>query len=441
LQQPTTPYLTCLVIGAGGREHALAWALARSPEVAHVYVAPGNAGTAWPANPDASGWQPRAAAENVAIPVGDIDALKQFALDHEVGLTVVGPEVPLAAGIVDAFIAAGLPVFGPVKAAAQLEASKAFAKQFMVANNIPTAAYAMHQNFETALEYVRMLNRPLVVKADGLAAGKGVIVCADRLEAEAALKQIMSDRDFGTAGDKVVIEERLQGREISALAFCDGSTYALMPLTRDHKRVFDNDEGPNTGGMGAYGPLPDGDAALREAIGRDFIQPALDALAAQGTPYVGVLYAGLMQTPDGLRLLEYNCRFGDPETQVILPLLESSLAAILRACVEGRLTDAAPQWREGVCMTVGLASGGYPGNYPTGLPISGLDATAPDVVVFHAGTAQRDGQTVTAGGRVLSVSAWGEDLPAAAARAYDHIEAIAFSGMHYRRDIGGGRSA
>ncbi len=428
--------ITCLVVGSGGREHALAWALARCPEVAQVYVAPGNAGTEWAANPQAAGWQPCAAASNVAIRADDVAALRDFALENNVDLTVVGPEVALAAGLVDAFQAARLRVFGPVQAAAQLESSKAFAKVFMQEHAIPTAAFAAFTDFEAAGAYVRALNGPCVVKADGLAAGKGVLMCDDANDAEAALRQIMLDRAFGSAGTQVVVEERLIGREISALAFCDGHSYALMPLTRDHKRVYDDDQGPNTGGMGAYGPIPDGDAALRDMIGATVIQPALDGMAARGTPFAGVLYAGLMQTANGLKVLEFNCRFGDPETQVILPLLDDDLARILIACVEGRLAETTPHWRDGVCVTVGLASANYPGDYPTGLAITGLDAAAVDVVVFHAGTTRRDGEIVTAGGRVLSVSAWGVELADAAKRAYARIPNIHFDGMHYRTDIG-----
>jgi len=430
-------HLNVLVVGSGGREHALAWALARSPEVARVYVAPGNAGTERPANPQATGWQPRAAASNVAIKADDVAALREFALEHRIDLTVVGPEVTLAAGLVDVFQAADLRAFGPLQAAAQLESSKAYAKAFMLEHGIPTAAFATFTDFEAARAYVRALDAPCVVKADGLAAGKGVLMCDGADDAEAALRQILVEQAFGGAGAQVVVEERLEGREISALALCDGQHYALMPLTRDHKRVFDDDQGPNTGGMGAYGPIPDGDEALRERIGRTVIQPVLDGMAARGTPFVGVLYAGLMQTADGLKVLEFNCRFGDPETQVILPLLDDSLARILLACIDGRLNETTPCWRDDVCVTVGLASANYPGVYPTGLTISGLEQESQDVVVFHAGTARRDGEVVTAGGRVLSVSAWGVDLADAAEHAYGHIPHIHFDGMHYRTDIGG----
>jgi phosphoribosylamine--glycine ligase len=429
--------LNCLVVGSGGREHALAWALARAPEVARVSVAPGNAGTTWAANAAATGWQPHAACTRVDIQADDVAGLRDFALAEGIDLTVVGPEAALAVGLVDAFQAAELRAFGPVQAAAQLESSKAFAKAFMQAHGIPTAAFASFHDFEAARAYVRTHDGPCVVKADGLAAGKGVLMCDNADDAEAALRQIMVEQAFGGAGAQVVIEERLEGREISALAFCDGQHYALMPLTRDHKRVFDDDLGPNTGGMGAYGPIPDGDDALRETIGRTIIQPVLDGMAARGVPFVGVLYAGLMQTSAGLKVLEFNCRFGDPETQVILPLLDDSLARILLACTEGRLNETTPCWRDGVCVTVGLASANYPGSYPTGLTISGLEQPSPDVVVFHAGTAQHDGAVVTAGGRVLSVSAWGTDLPDAAARAYAHIPHIHFDGMHFRSDIGG----
>jgi phosphoribosylamine--glycine ligase len=417
-----------LVIGSGGREHALVWALSHSPQAGELYVAPGNAGTA------------RDGFHNVAISSDDTPALLQFALDHKIDLTVVGPEVPLANGIVDQFQASGLCIFGPSQQAAQLESSKAFAKQFFVDQHIPTTQYARFDAYAPALDWVRAFNRPMVVKADGLAAGKGVIMCDDVADAEAALRRIMLDDEFGAAGQTVIVEERLSGPELSVLAFCDGHDVLLMPTSRDHKRVFDNDAGPNTGGMGAYAPVPGISTELLDTIRRSVIQPAVDGMAARGTPYMGVLYAGMMLTAEGPKTLEFNCRFGDPETQVILPLLQSDLVEIMLACTAGKLAEVAPQvqWHAGACATVVLASGGYPGHYAKGLPITGLaqaDQHA-DVKVFHAGTALKDEQVVTSGGRVLAVSALDTDLPAALQRAYAAVTDIHFEQMHYRSDIG-----
>ena len=422
--------LTLLLIGSGGREHALAWALARSPRVERLYVAPGNAGTEWPATS-------RVAAANVAISADDVPALLALAGERRVDLTVVGPEAPLAAGVVDAFRGAGLPIFGPSRAAARLEASKSFAKDFMSECAIPTGAYAVFTDYESARRAL-FGTGPVVVKADGLAAGKGVLMCDGEEAAQAALRRVMIEREFGAAGDTVIIEERLSGPEVSVLAFSDGRTVALMPPARDHKRVHDGDRGPNTGGMGAFAPPPDVGAALVDEIRRTVLQPAVDGMAARGAPYIGVLYAGIMLTAAGPRVLEFNCRFGDPETQAILPLLNSDLPEIMLACVEGRLDRVDVRWRPGACATIVLASEGYPGAYPKGRPITGLDEAAgcEEVAVFHAGTARQDGRVVTAGGRVLAVSATGDDLPSALARAYAGVERIHFEGMHYRRDIG-----
>lgn len=422
--------LRVLVVGGGGREHALAWALARSASVGQVYVAPGNAGTEWA---QGAGIAPSA---NVAIQAEDSAGLLTFARENSVDLTVIGPEVPLAQGVVDAFQAAGLRVFGPSQAAAQLEASKAFSKAFMREQGIPTAEYGTFTDYEEAADFVSSFGRPVVVKADGLAAGKGVVVCNNVDEALDALKRVMLDKEFGAAGGQAIVEERLVGAEVSALAFSDGKTVALMPFARDHKRVFDGDEGPNTGGMGAYAPVADLPDNFAEIVLKDVLQPTVDAMAAAGTPYVGVLYAGLMLTPHGIRVLEFNCRFGDPETQVILPLLESDLAEVMLACVECTLSEHLPQWAQGACATVVLASPGYPGSYPKGLPISGLEPQEEDGVVFHAGTAKRGEQVVTAGGRVLSVSGRGETLADALKHAYVGAARIHFEGAHYRSDIG-----
>lgn len=424
-----------LVVGSGGREHALAWSLARSPQVERVIVAPGNAGTDGGGDTGSGGAAPIA---NAPIRAHDIGALLAFARSGGVTLTVVGPEAPLAAGIVDEFTAAGAAIFGPPRAAARLEWSKAFAKDFMRAHDIPTADYVVFDSHAEADAFLRANDRPWVVKADGLAAGKGVIVCDDAAQARDAVRRIMVEREFGDAGARVVVEERLSGREISVMAFCDGKTLAILPPARDHKRVGDGDQGPNTGGMGAYAPAPDVDAALIEDVRRMALVPAVAGLAAAGAPYVGVLYAGLMLTPDGPKVLEFNCRLGDPETQATLPLLETDLLAVLRACVEGRLADVDMRWRAGVCVAVVLASEGYPGPSPTGRAIVGLEDAARlgDVRVFHGATARQHGRAVTAGGRVLAVSGVGADLAAARARAYEGVERIRFAGRQFRRDIG-----
>jgi phosphoribosylamine--glycine ligase len=425
-----------LVVGGGGREHALAWALARSPEVAQVYVAPGNAGTAWPAS------EGLAPAENVPLAASDIADLIAFALEHQVALTIVGPEANLAAGIVDEFQAAGLPIFGPTRAATQLESSKAFAKDLMREQGIPTASYASFQRYEEARDYLAAQHAagPVVVKADGLAAGKGVIVCENEEEAQIALRRIMLAREFGAAGDTAIIEEHLSGREVSLLAFSDGRSVVPLPPARDHKRVFEGDAGPNTGGMGAYAPVPDVGSALIDELTDAVLRPTVAGMAARGTPYVGMLYAGLIMTDQGPRVLEFNCRFGDPEAQALLPLLApgASLFAILLACVEGRLDQVPVPWRDGTCATVVISAPGYPGDYPRGMPISGLEQVPPtdDLIVFHAGTAHQDSQIVTAGGRVLAVSATGPTLAVALQRAYSAVAVISFEGMHYRRDIG-----
>ena len=429
---------TVLVIGSGGREHALAWALARSPQVKQVYVAPGNAGTDWPANPEAAGLQPRAGAKNVPIPTDDIPALVSFARRQGVDLTIVGPEAPLTASIVDTFQAAGLAIFGPACEAAQLEGSKAFAKDFMRQHHIPTGDYAVFDTYQAAQDYLRQVTRPVVVKADGLAAGKGVLICEDGEEAQAAVHKIMVERAFGKAGQRVVIEERLSGPEISILAWCDGRTVIPILPARDHKRAYDNDQGPNTGGMGAYAPAPDISPTLIETVRKTVLQPTVDGMAARGWPYIGVLYAGLMLTDAGPQVLEFNCRYGDPETQAVLPLLDTDLFEISQACVEGRLDKVDIKWRLGACATVVMASPGYPGSYPKGLPITGLDKAAAleNVVVFQAGTTRSGDGVITDGGRVLNVTGLGDNLTVALNRAYTGLARIDFEGAHYRRDIG-----
>ena len=414
-----------LVVGGGGREHALAWKLAQSPQVGELFIAPGNAGTAL-------------VGTNVPIGAEDIEALVAFAQEKGIGLTAVGPEVPLSMGIVDAFQAAGLTVFGPTQAAAQLEASKAFAKDFMQEFGIPTAVSQTFSEFDAAVEALHATPLPdgIVIKASGLAAGKGVIVCDTKEQAEDALREIMLDKAFGESGDLVLLEERLSGPEVSLLAFCDGKTAVPMLPARDHKRAYNQDEGPNTGGMGVYAPPPDVDAALIQQIMEQVIQLTVNGMAQRGTPYVGVLYAGIMLTDAGPKVLEFNCRFGDPETQVILPMLQSDLAEIMLACAEGRLTPNLVDVYPGAAATVVMASPGYPGSYPKGLPISGLDDVPANVTVFHAGTAYQNSQIVTSGGRVLCVTALGDDLKTAVSRAYAGVEQIHFEGAHYRTDIG-----
>ncbi len=421
-----------LIIGGGGREHALAWKLAQSDLVERVVVAPGNGGTA-----TAGG-----KIENIAIPVTEIDRLIEFARDNNVALTVVGPEAPLTAGIVDRFTATGLRSFGPDAAAARLEGSKTYAKALMERIGVPTAAYRVFTDHTEALNYVRSVDHDIVIKASGLAAGKGVIVPGSRAEAEQALHRIMIDREFGDAGDEVIIEEFLTGQEATLLAFCDGATIVTMPAAQDHKPLLDGDKGPNTGGMGAYAPTPLIDEDLKAEIVKEVMRPVIEEMAAEGHPYVGVLYAGLMLTPSGPKVLEFNCRFGDPEAQVILPLLRTDLYQVLRACVDGTLSRLDIEWRDGVAATVVAASAGYPGEYEKGIPISGLTeaGSVPGVTVFHAGTALGDG-VVTAGGRVLAVTGMQPTLPMALACAYHGIEHIDFEGMQYRNDIGGRISA
>ena len=415
--------MNILVVGSGGREHAIAWALRKSPRVGGLFIAPGNAGTA-------------ALGINVPIPSDDIDALVGYVIANRIDLTVVGPEAPLSAGLVDALNAAGEKAFGPTKAAAQLEASKAFCKQIMQDNNVATAGYAAFSDYDSAIQYLETCKHPVVVKADGLAAGKGVIVCDTRDDAAAALGQILRDSAFGAAGRTVIIEERLTGPELSVLAFCDGKTVVPMPPVRDHKRVGEGDRGPNTGGMGAVAPVPDIDAALLDEITRTVLQPVVDGMAARGTPYKGVLFAGLMLTPSGIRTLEFNARFGDPETQALLPLLDSDLLDIFEACVDGTLTPDMVRWSGDSCAAVVMAAHNYPGDPRKGDVISLPDALPDGVAIFHAGTALKDGALVTNGGRVLAVAGRGADLNAALDTAYKAVEGVRFDGMYFRRDIG-----
>lgn len=417
-----------LIVGGGGREHALAWRFARSPSVDEVVVAPGNAGTAT-----------ERCCRNHPIDVSDIESVVRLAQSEAVDLVVVGPEDPLVAGLVDALNAVGIVAFGPVAAAARLEGSKHACKQFLEANQIPTAQSATFTDIETARRYLGELGSVPVVKASGLAAGKGVVVAESIDEADAALQSMLVDSRFGEAGAEVLLEERLVGTEISVLAFCDGVDYHLMPAAQDHKRLRDADQGPNTGGMGAFVPSPVADAEFLDEVGRTVIAPTLAALAAEGTPYRGVLYAGMMLTDDGLRVLEFNCRFGDPETQVVMPLLKSDPYELFKACAAGSLADVEIEWHHDAAATVVLASAGYPVSSSAPEPISGLDdATASGAIVFHAGTAMIDGVVHATGGRVLAVTAVAESLDEAVALAHSAASVISFTGAQRRKDIGRG---
>jgi len=418
--------MNILIIGGGGREHAIAWKAAQSPSCTKLYVVPGNAGTA-------------AHGENVSLDPADHAGLIRFCAEKRIDLVVVGPEGPLADGLADDLQAAGFKVFGPSRAAAQIEASKTFSKDFMARHGIPTAAYAKFTDHRAALEYLRSVVRgpsSIVIKASGLAAGKGVLIPDDLAQAEEGLRQVMVGRAFGAAGDEVIIEERLSGPELTLLAFSDGTTVRPMVPSQDHKRIFDGDQGPNTGGMGAYAPVPVCPPEMVADLVRTALQPAIDGLRAEGRPFAGVLYGGFMLTAEGPRVIEFNCRFGDPEAQVVLPLLDSDLLEIALACAEGRLDQVEVRWKDAAAACVVLASGGYPGKYPTGHPISGLEAGRPDSFVFHSGTKLADGKVVTAGGRVLCVTGWGADVGTALAAAYGRVESIQFEGRHYRRDIG-----
>ena len=414
-----------LVVGSGGREHALAWKIAQSPLVEHVYCAPGNPGVAQ-------------VGECIDISANDIPALIRFSHEKEIGLAVIGPEDPLAAGIVDRFETEGLRAWGPSAKAAQLEASKAFAKRIMAKYGIPTAEYAEFDRAAAAKEYVRKQGAPIVVKADGLAAGKGVTVAASIAEAERAIDATMLDKVFGDAGGRVVIEECLLGEEASIFALCDGAHFVTLASSQDHKRIFDNDEGPNTGGMGAYSPAPVVTPELMREIEERVLRPCVDGMANEGAAYRGVLYAGLMITADGPKVIEFNCRFGDPETQVVLPRMKSDLVPLLLACRDGALDQLSVEWHDAACVTVVMASGGYPGAYEKGKAITGIaDAEKIEgVQVFHAGAKVIDGRLVTNGGRVLNVTATDADIPKAITRAYEAVACISFEGAHYRKDIG-----
>ena len=419
--------MNILIIGSGGREHALAWKAARSPLVEKVFVAPGNAGTAL-----------EPGMENVTIGVGEIDNLVAFARDHKIGLTIVGPEAPLVSGVVDAFRDAGLNCFGPSAAAARLEGSKAFTKDFLARHAIPTAAYANFTDLDAALDYLRTRGAPIVIKADGLAAGKGVIVAMTLAEAEAAVRDMLAGNVFGEAGHRVVIEEFLDGEEASFIVMADGEHVLPMATSQDHKRIGDGDTGPNTGGMGAYSPAPVVTPAVYQRIMDEVILPTVRGMAAENTPYTGFLYAGLMIMPDGTpKVIEYNCRFGDPETQPIMLRMRSDLVAHCLAALENRLDRESAEWDPRASLGVVLATDGYPGEYLTGAPISGLpEEETEGEKVFHAGTVLREGQAVTAGGRVLCATALGATVAEAQQRAYQLTHKIQWDGVYYRSDIG-----
>ena len=412
-----------LVVGGGGREHALVWKLRQSPCVHKIFCAPGNAGIA-------------RHAECVKIAAEDVENLLSFARQEKIDLTVVGPEAPLTAGIVDTFRQHRLDIFGPAARAAAIEGSKAWAKELMAKYGIPTPEFSVFDNPEEARRYVLEHGAPLVVKADGLASGKGVKVCRTVEEALAAVADLMERKVFGKAGERVVVEEFLTGEEVSVLAFTDGKAVLPLLAAQDHKRVYDGDQGPNTGGMGAYAPAPACSERIYEEVRQKILVPVVEGLAREGCPYCGVLYAGLILTRDGPKVLEFNARFGDPEAQPLLMLCRTDLVEIMEAVLAGRLAGFEIRWAEGAAVCVVLASGGYPGPYEKGKVISGLEEVPEDIVVFHAGTALADGRLVTAGGRVLGVTALAKSIPEAINRAYEGVKCISFEGMHYRRDIG-----
>jgi phosphoribosylamine--glycine ligase len=417
--------LSILVIGSGGREHALAWKLAQSPRAEKVYCAPGNAGIA-------------REAECVPISVLDVTALADFAAEKKIDLTVVGPEAPLAAGIVDVFQERGLRVFGPTRKAAVLESSKVWSKGFFAQYDLPTGLFASFDVAADAIAYLDTQTYPVAVKADGLAAGKGVTIARTREEAVEAITDSLVRGAFGESGRRVVIEEFLEGPEVSMMAISDGERLYALPASQDHQRVFDDDEGPNTGGMGCYSPVPIFPDEMYQHTLEHILRPTIGAMTEEGRPFVGCLYAGLVLTAEGPKLLEYNCRFGDPESQVVLPRLEADLVDLLEAAVEGRLSEAVAPASSRAAVCVAMASGGYPGEYETGKLIHGLEEVAkdPEVVVFHAASKETDEGLVTAGGRVLGVTGLGDTLSSALERAYGAVEQISFEGAHWRTDIG-----
>lgn len=414
-----------LVVGSGGREHAIVWRLKKNNAIEKIYCAPGNAGIGLDAE---------------CVPIGamEFDKLVDFAKSEKIDFTIIGMDDPLVGGVVDAFEKEGLRVFGPRKNAAIIEGSKAFSKDLMKKYGIPTAKYESFTDYEEAKKYLDNQEMPIVIKADGLALGKGVLICMTREEAESGLKEIMLDKKFGSAGNAVVIEEFLQGPEVSVLSFCDGKTVVPMVSAQDHKRALDGDKGLNTGGMGTFSPSVFYTEEMNEECMKTIFQPTVDAMAKEGRPFVGILYFGLMLTKDGMKVIEYNARFGDPETQVILPRLKTDLLEIMEACVDGKLADMNIEWYDNAAVCVVLASGGYPVSYEKGFEIKGLDEIAKrdDIVVFHAGTAEKDGKLVTNGGRVLGITGIGKDINEAIKIAYEGVEIVDFEKKHFRTDIG-----
>jgi phosphoribosylamine--glycine ligase len=414
-----------LIIGSGGREHALAWKLKSSPKVGEIFIAPGNAGTA-------------ELGENVDIKVTDISALANFAQTEQIYLTVVGSDDPLALGIVDEFQKRNLKIWGPKKAAMQIESSKVFSKELMAGQNIPTAGHMTFTDYQKALGYLKNTRPPYVIKADGLAAGKGVSICQTPEEAQDELKKIMVDKIFGASGNRVVIEEFLTGREISAHAFSDGKTFKLLPPAQDHKTIFEGDKGPNTGGMGSIAPVPWVTKDQMTGVAEKIVAPLLKGMEKLGTPFVGLLFPGLMMTQDGPKVIEFNGRFGDPETQSFMRLLKTDLLDILDASVDGQLKEINIEWENKFACCIILASTGYPGKFEKGKPITGLEEASKldDITIFHAGTIIQESIIVTNGGRVLGVTAVADDLKTALDKAYTAVKLINFEGMHYRTDIG-----
>lgn len=414
--------MNVLVIGSGGREHAIVWQLSQSPTLKKLYALPGNPGTA-------------ELAENVGgLSVENHAAIISFCKETQIDLVIVGPEAPLAAGLADSLLDAGIHCFGPRRAAAQIEASKVFAKDFMARYHIPTARYATFSDFDEAVQYLQSRDYPVVIKASGLAAGKGVVLPDTFADAKATLQAILLDRTFGDAGSEVVIEERLVGQEVSLMAFTDGTTVVPMLPAQDHKRLLDGDEGPNTGGMGAYAPAPIFTAELMQEALEQVLTPAVNGLKSEDTPFVGVLYAGLMLTPNGFRVLEFNCRFGDPETQVVLPLLETDLLEIVEACVDETLANVDIRWKGGAAVCVVLASKGYPEKVESGKWAT-VGKLPKNMVCFHAGTKNENGHLITAGGRVFGLTAWAGEIETAVQTVYANMDKVSFDGMQYRNDI------
>ncbi|MBI1795014.1 MAG: phosphoribosylamine--glycine ligase [Chloroflexi bacterium] len=413
--------MNVLIIGSGGREHAIAWKVAQSPRLTKLYIAPGNAGTA-------------DCGENVLLEVTNHADVVRFCKKKQVDLVLVGPEIPLADGLADSLSAGGIRCFGPKQAAAQIEASKVFAKDFMTRHHIPTARYAAFDKVADAIAYLERTDYSIVIKASGLAAGKGVMLPETLDEARSTLESILVNRTFGEAGNEAIIEERLSGQEVSLMAFTDGESIVPMLPAQDHKRLLDGDNGPNTGGMGAYAPAPIFTADLMNEAVESVLKPAVNGLRLEGTPFVGVLYAGLMLTQNGIRALEFNCRFGDPETQAVLPLLETDLLDIAEACVNGTLQDVNIRWKDGAAVCVVLASKGYPEKAEVGKQII-LSPLDENIICFHAGTTKENDKVVTTGGRVLGVTAWAETLAESVEFAYDAVNKIRFDGMQYRKDV------